>query len=81
MQKALDNARKGRTTILVAHRLSTIRNVDTIYALDKGRIVEAGTHDELMSRRGIYHKLVVSQQSAQDNAGTNNMNCKFKISV
>jgi ABC-type transport system involved in cytochrome bd biosynthesis fused ATPase/permease subunit len=77
VQKALDKARQGRTTIVIAHRLSTIRNADTIYAMDKGRVVEAGTHDQLMSKQGVYHKLVISQQSAQDNILNKNNMCKY----
>ena len=79
VQKALDKARQGRTTIVIAHRLSTIRSADTIYAMDKGRVVEAGTHDQLMSKQGVYHKLVTSQQSAQDNLGNQNNICKYLI--
>ncbi|CAF0897005.1 unnamed protein product [Brachionus calyciflorus] len=63
VQDALDQARLGRTTIIVAHRLSTIRNADIIYALDKGVLAEFGTHEELMSKMGIYYKLVKSQES------------------
>ena len=67
VQAALDKARLGRTTIIVAHRLSTILNADVIYAFDKGKIVEFGTHDELMSRKGIYYNLVITQQTAMEN--------------
>jgi len=63
VQDALDKASQGRTTIIVAHRLSTIRNADTIFAFDKGRIAEFGSHDELMKRKKIYYELVVNQQS------------------
>ena len=66
VQEALDRARLGRTTIIVAHRLSTIRNADVIFAFDKGEIAEYGTHDELMERRGIYFNLVITQQSGAD---------------
>ena len=47
----------GRTTFLIAHRLSTIRGVDLILVLDRGRIVERGTHDELLERGGLYRQL------------------------
>lgn len=63
VQEALDKARQGRTTIIVAHRLSTIRNADIIYALDQGQLAEFGTHDELMAKEGIYYKLVKTQES------------------
>jgi ATP-binding cassette subfamily B protein len=57
VQAALDAASHGRTTIAIAHRLSTIRNADQIYVLSHGRIVEHGTHDELVSRNGPYAAL------------------------
>ncbi|KAM7199857.1 P-loop containing nucleoside triphosphate hydrolase protein [Rhypophila sp. PSN 637] len=58
VQAALDKAAKGRTTIAVAHRLSTIQKADIIYVFDQGRIVEQGTHSELMRRNGRYAELV-----------------------
>lgn len=58
VQAALDKAAKGRTTIAVAHRLSTIQHADAIYVFDQGRIVEEGTHSELMRRNGRYAELV-----------------------
>ena len=58
VQAALDKAAKGRTTIAVAHRLSTIQNADMIYVFDQGRIVENGTHDELLGLKGKYFELV-----------------------
>ncbi|XP_067304664.1 ATP-binding cassette, sub-family B (MDR/TAP), member 4 [Pseudorasbora parva] len=61
VQAALDKVRLGRTTIIVAHRLSTIRNADVIAGFQNGEIVELGTHDELMERKGIYHTLVNTQ--------------------
>lgn len=61
VQAALDGAAKGRTTIAVAHRLSTIRKADVIYVLDGGRIVEKGTHSQLLARGGKYFDLVSSQ--------------------
>ncbi len=57
----LFQARKGRTTIVVAHRLSTVRTADVIIGIDGGRVVEQGTHEELMERRGIYYNLVMNQ--------------------
>jgi subfamily B ATP-binding cassette protein MsbA len=57
IQIALDNAMRDRTTLVIAHRISTIRNADTIFVIDNGRIVEAGTHDELYANNGIYRKL------------------------
>jgi subfamily B ATP-binding cassette protein MsbA len=61
VQKALDNLMANRTTFVIAHRLSTIRRADKILVLDKSRIVEAGTHEELIARNGIYKFLYQSQ--------------------
>jgi ATP-binding cassette subfamily B (MDR/TAP) protein 1 len=58
VQAALDKAAKGRTTIAVAHRLSTIQKADIIYVFDQGRVVEQGAHNELMKRNGRYAELV-----------------------
>mgnify|MGYP002520735339 FL=1 len=62
VQEALENLMKDRTTLVVAHRLSTIRNADLICVLHEGQIVERGKHDELMARNGYYRKLVEMQQ-------------------
>uniref|UniRef100_A0A4W2DFW0 ATP binding cassette subfamily B member 1 n=1 Tax=Bos indicus x Bos taurus TaxID=30522 RepID=A0A4W2DFW0_BOBOX len=64
VQAALDKAREGRTTIVIAHRLSTVRNADVIAGLDDGVIVEEGNHNELMGKRGIYFKLVTMQDES-----------------
>nr|QNH67928.1 ATP-binding cassette transporter subfamily B member 1 X2 [Brachionus plicatilis] len=63
VQAALDKARLGRTTIIVAHRLSTILNADIIFAFESGKVKEFGTHADLMSQKGLYYKLVVTQQA------------------
>ena len=55
----------GRTSLIIAHRLSTVRNADRILAIDEGRIVEAGAHDELLAKNGLYAKLVKQQFGQQ----------------
>lgn len=61
IQKALESLMKNRTTIIIAHRLSTIKNADLIYVLDKGKVIEQGNHDELLSKNGLYKSLYETQ--------------------
>ena len=61
IQKALDNLVRGRTTIAIAHRLSTLRQADRLVVMDRGRIVEVGSHDDLMAREGHYYRLYQAQ--------------------
>ena len=61
VQDALDAAAKDRTTIAIAHRLSTIKKADKIFVLDQGRIVQVGTHSELIAVKGMYLDLVNMQ--------------------
>uniref|UniRef100_A0A3P9BDX5 ATP-binding cassette, sub-family B (MDR/TAP), member 11a n=1 Tax=Maylandia zebra TaxID=106582 RepID=A0A3P9BDX5_9CICH len=60
VQTALDEARKGRTCIVIAHRLSTIQTADIIAVMSHGAVIEQGTHDKLMAKRGAYYKLVTT---------------------
>ena len=61
IQRAMRRLMEGRTSFVIAHRLSTIRDADLILVMDRGRIVEQGTHAELLARRGFYHELYTSQ--------------------
>jgi ATP-binding cassette subfamily B protein len=61
VQETLDRASRNRTTIAIAHRLSTIINADVIFVIDKGHIVERGSHEELLAHNGVYAKLVAEQ--------------------
>ncbi len=65
IQRSLDRITKNRTTIAIAHRLSTIRNAHQIYVMEHGKLVEAGTHDQLLTRKGIYAGLWNIQQNAK----------------
>lgn len=69
MQHALDRAAAGRTTISVAHRLSTIKGADQIVVMGKGEILEIGTHNELLEKDGAYAALVSAQKLKEEEAG------------
>jgi ATP-binding cassette subfamily B protein len=64
VQEALDRLMKGRTTLVIAHRLSTVKEANRVCVLDEGRLAQEGTHDELVSEDGIYRRLVQHQFSA-----------------
>ena len=68
IQSAMASLRSGRTSFVIAHRLSTVRDADTIVVMDGGRVVEQGTHDDLMGRRGAYHDLYSSQFAKTENS-------------
>ena len=61
VQEAINNLMKDRTSIIIAHRLSTVRNVDTIYVLNEGRIIEQGSYDELLEMKGAFKILHETQ--------------------
>ena len=62
VQEALNKARKGRTTIVIAHHLSTIQTAHSIAVLGQGGVVEQGSHEQLLERKGMYHRLMGFQQ-------------------
>jgi len=62
VQQGINRLISGRTTIIIAHRFSTVRNVDKIVVLDKGKIIEVGNHKELMKKKGKYHELYSLQK-------------------
>ncbi|XP_075422827.1 ATP-dependent translocase ABCB1-like isoform X2 [Ascaphus truei] len=69
VQAAMDKARTGRTTIVIAHRLSTIRTADVIAGFHNGVVVEQGSHDDLVNKKGVYHSLLKLQNNVEDSNG------------
>ncbi len=68
VQEAFQRMMEGRTSFIVAHRLSTIKNADTILVMDKGHIIEQGNHQELLHKQGFYYRLYNSQFAASEEA-------------
>jgi ATP-binding cassette subfamily B protein/subfamily B ATP-binding cassette protein MsbA len=66
IQQALDTLMEGRTSFVIAHRLSTIINADQIVVMDDGRIIEQGTHQQLLAQKGRYYNLYTMQWAQQD---------------
>ena len=66
IQNALKNLIKGRTVFAIAHRLSTLRNANRLIVMEKGKIAEQGTHDELLAQRGVFYKLVSAQKAMNE---------------
>ena len=66
LQKGLNELLKNRTSFIIAHRLSTIKNSDEIFVIDKGKVQESGTHDELLKTGGHYSQLYYAQFAAND---------------
>jgi ATP-binding cassette subfamily B protein len=65
IQRGIHTLMEGKTSLVIAHRLSTIEDVDRIYVLHRGRLVESGSHDDLLAKRGIYHRLYRLQYAEQ----------------
>lgn len=71
VKEALENIQDGRTVIMVAHRLSTIKNADKILVMNKGKVVQSGTHDELIVQAGDYRELYLAQKAQEENEHQN----------
>jgi ATP-binding cassette subfamily B protein len=69
IQEAIERLISGRTTLMIAHRLSTLRKANKIIVLDQGRIIECGSHDELMALKGKYHRLIEIQAMGKHQDG------------
>ncbi|XP_036912141.1 ATP-binding cassette sub-family B member 5 [Sturnira hondurensis] len=78
VQAALEKASKGRTTIVVAHQLSTVRSADVIVTMSNGMVVEKGTHAELMAQKGLYYSLAMSQDIKKADGQLESMACSEK---
>jgi ATP-binding cassette subfamily B protein len=81
IQKALDNLVQGRTTIAIAHRLSTLRKADRLVVMDRGQIVEVGPHDDLMERQGAYWRLYQAQARQVDEEASLDPDAMGRVSL
>ena len=81
VQNALDRARKGRTTLVIAHRLSTVQNADLILCIKGGRVVQAGNHEQLMEEGGLYSELVATQLKHDKSGKTIIMYFYFRVTL
>ena len=77
VQEALDRARKQRTTLIVAHRLTTVQNADIILCIEGGKVVEAGSHNELIEKGGLYSELVDTQFKHAQKGIQQSLHCAF----
>ncbi len=77
MQRVLKNALSGRTSLIIAHRLSTVRDADLIVVVDKGMIVEQGSHDQLLAINSLYAELYRTQFGVQDSEGERLLQRRF----
>ena len=66
IQEAIERLISGRTTLMIAHRLSTLRKANKIVVVDKGRIIECGSHEELMAKKGKFYRLVQIQNMSEE---------------
>ena len=78
VQDALDRLMEGRTTLVIAHRLATVRSADRILVMDQGRIVEEGTHEALLAEGGLYARLARLQFTDRDGARARRRNRRFR---
>ena len=86
IQKALDNLVQGRTTIAIAHRLSTLRKADRLVVMDRGEVVEVGPHDALMAKQGAYWRLYQAQlrqgdDDASEGAADERANAQAPVAI